>query len=246
MIHLSRIDKPKKLALNEAELTKTYFETGKRVWNQTYIKEALITMSNGKCCYCECNITTESKYLEVEHFLPKKTYPDLVVEWTNLLPSCKRCNGNKGNHDPNREKIINPAIDNPVDYLQLRNYRLMPKNKIAKTTINTLYLNDSERLVLARYSIGNLTHEFLQDLLELSIDYQESTNKTQTLKNKVVNRLKALLKTGTPEKEFASTVATVILTDDTYEKIKFILQQLILWDDELVSLDSKLKTIALI
>ena len=40
-------------------------------------------------------------------------YPDEVVDWDNLLPSCKRCNTTKGTHDVVTEPIINPFDIDP-------------------------------------------------------------------------------------------------------------------------------------
>ncbi|RYE16339.1 MAG: HNH endonuclease, partial [Sphingobacteriaceae bacterium] len=67
MIKLTAISAPDELTYDVVkELTEQYQLTGESVWNQPYIKKALLSMSNNKCCYCECKIDEESKYLEVE------------------------------------------------------------------------------------------------------------------------------------------------------------------------------------
>ncbi|OQY54394.1 MAG: hypothetical protein DRR08_10845 [Candidatus Parabeggiatoa sp. nov. 2] len=100
MIRLQPIGKLNKLTDDVVqELTTCYVTNGTSVWKKPYIIRALLKMSSDKCCYCECNVTEESNYLEVEHFQPKSLYPDKVVVWDNLLPSCKRCNGTKRDHD---------------------------------------------------------------------------------------------------------------------------------------------------
>lgn len=98
MIRLYRPNCPQQLTDTvKDELTQEFINTGKNVWAKTYIKSALLAMSHNKCAYCECKLDEESKYMEVEHFLPKDDYPNQVVDWNNLLPSCKRCNTKKGN-----------------------------------------------------------------------------------------------------------------------------------------------------
>jgi len=135
MIQLSRITKPKQLTSElQISLTEKFKSEKTSVWNLSFIKESLLKMSNDKCCYCECNINEESKYMEVEHFYCKDLYPNLVLDWDNLLPACKRCNGHKLNHDPKKEPIINPVENNPQNHLLLRNYRLFPKDKLGKIT----------------------------------------------------------------------------------------------------------------
>ena len=150
MIKLERCGKPKELTeALEDELTQTYKETGKSVWDKSYIKKALLQFSHNKCCYCEAIIKEESKFMEVDHFYCKSLYPDKVVEWANLLPSCKKCNGQKRNHDVGEFPIINPTVDNPQDYLYFEDYRYKSKDKNTKgqKTINVLNLNDIDRFV---------------------------------------------------------------------------------------------------
>ena len=109
MIKLERSFPPIFLTSIEVKrLTEEYKTTKNSVWNIVELKKALLETSYGKCAYCECDLTVESKYMEVEHFRDKDSYPDDVVEWLNLLPSCKRCNGAKGTHDTVIEPIVNP------------------------------------------------------------------------------------------------------------------------------------------
>ena len=100
MIKLTRLSPPKELTAEKvAKFTKQYQEKGTAVWQKPYIKERLMEMSHQKCAYCESPLVpAESQYMEVEHFWPKKPFSNKVVEWENLLPSCKTCNGKKGEH----------------------------------------------------------------------------------------------------------------------------------------------------
>ena len=57
------------------------------------LKEALEAIFE-RCAYCETHYAVGG-YLEVEHYRPKNFYYWLAAEWSNLLPSCKRCNNGK-------------------------------------------------------------------------------------------------------------------------------------------------------
>ena len=129
MIRLIRPDKPQKLAEQEVELTKK-FESDKTaaVWKKAFIQAPLLKMTHNKCSYCERLIgKTSGQDVHIDHFKCKDKYPDFVVEWNNLLPSCARCNRNKSNHDTVDQPIINPAEMNPKDYLLSPNIGIVAK-----------------------------------------------------------------------------------------------------------------------
>lgn len=79
------------------------------------LDKALNEWSYGKCAYCESR-PAATGYMEIEHFIPKSGNEELVFEWTNLLPGCRRCNGAKGERDPTGW-LIRPDSDNPEEYL---------------------------------------------------------------------------------------------------------------------------------
>lgn len=74
------------------------------IYGAATVKEALMTIQNGKCCFCERS--RDRIELDIEHFRPKgmvkqshsdrkKIYPGyywLAYDWKNLYLSCKRCN----------------------------------------------------------------------------------------------------------------------------------------------------------
>jgi uncharacterized protein (TIGR02646 family) len=177
MISLQRAEKPAFLTVEKIqELTDEFKKTGKSVWNIDHIKTPLLSSSHGKCAYCECPLTTESNYMEVEHFEDKKNNPDKVVLWENLLPSCKKCNGSKSTHNVLVEPIVDPYTDNPKEHLALRLYRMRGKTDIGARTIDVTSLNNSSRLVFSRFQIG----EKVSELVEMSQDrfriYMEKKN----------------------------------------------------------------------
>ena len=239
MIKLDRTPAPTELTTEEVKiLTNKYKNNGEEVWKKPCIKKALLAMSNKKCCYCEIKLGEEGKYMHVEHFHCKSKYPEEVVDWENLLPSCNRCNVQKSNHDTYLDPIINPCIDNPPDFLYMENYRLKSKknNPLGNKTIDVLYLNDSEHLTYPRFKIGNEVQEKLQILEELIIEYVNNDNKSIQRRNKIINNLKDILKLSQPDQEYSATIATVIIQDNTYQKIKQQLSDNNLWDEELLQL----------
>ena len=238
MIKLDRSSKPAELTpILQQKLTDEFKRTGNSVWNLDFLKKALREYSNDKCCYCEANISEESKYLEVEHFHHKDAYKDEVLDWENLLPSCKRCNGTKNNHDTIAEPIINPADINPKSHLRYWRYRIKGKDTIGKLTVSVLNLNDQDRLVKKRFEIGNAIQDSLEKLVELTEEYVSGVQNSTRRKNRIVNGLKALMKEGTPIAIYAATSATIILTDLEYIDLKAKLTGLNLWDSELIALD---------
>ena len=96
MIKLERLNDPIKLTPAFVAAKTDEFKTmGASVWNIEWLKEALCALSHDKCAYCECSVKKESNYMEVDHFEDKSHNPDKVMQWDNLLPSCKHCNGHK-------------------------------------------------------------------------------------------------------------------------------------------------------
>ncbi|MCI8977909.1 MAG: hypothetical protein HFI99_12905, partial [Lachnospiraceae bacterium] len=114
------------------------------------------------------------------------------------------------------------------------NYRLKSKdnNLIGCTTIDVLYLNESDSLVLPRFNIGNKIQEKLLFLEDLLTDYIDGNNSTRR-RNRIINGLKDLLSLADPTKEYSATAATVIITDSTYQLMQKQLARLSLWTDDL-------------
>ena len=210
MIKLTRSAIPIELtdALVE-KLTNEFKRKGTSVWNKPFIKEKLLAFSYDKCCYCECYIQEESKYMEVEHFKPKHLFPDLVLDWLNLLPSCKRCNGRKGGKTIN---IIDPTVIDPREHLSLKGFRLRPKTELGQATIDVVDLNDRNRLVRKRAEIGQKISTDLEVILIMLNEYSSSPQ-TERLSKAIYRRIRALLIVSQPYKEYCATAATSLLKD---------------------------------
>ena len=130
------------------------------VYRQEYVKVAMEKAFYGKCAYCESYYESLIP-VDVEHFRPKgavivdgkltkPAYYWLASEWTNLLPSCIRCNRpnkyklpdnktvtmGKANYFPleegsprakkageerkERTLLLNPCRDDPAKHLEFR------------------------------------------------------------------------------------------------------------------------------
>lgn len=172
-VYANRVSEGKKLL-------SSYNKTRNPTFKQ--IRQVLTEMCSGarRCTYCEDSVADE-----VEHIKPKDLYPESVFVWENYLYACGPCNGPKNNQfavfssltekfiDITRGRnasvvqpeagdpaLINPRIENPLDFLQLDlvdtfyflpRYRLNTNNhKRAEYTINILRLNDRDYLVEAR------------------------------------------------------------------------------------------------
>ena len=244
MIKLELPPCPVELTTQLQALKTTEFITSgkqKRVWDIDWLTDAVFDMAFGKCCYSEVRLGEESKNMEVEHFQPKSIYPNKVMEWGNLFPSLKKCNGKKRDLDVIKEPIINPFVDNPKEYFQLKGCRYYPLTKnetVAKRSIEKLALNDRETFVNRRFEISVETKKKLEDL---RIDFDKIDDITIP-----VGRFRRLLQTGNREKEYSSLVSTTILTDQNYIEIKKLLEVRELWDAEFKALKCELEFCALI
>ncbi len=67
-------------------------------------REKLEEQFNGKCAYCETKYLATSDSW-IEHYRPKSEYYWLAYQWSNLLPTCTKCNRTKSNCFP----LINEA-----------------------------------------------------------------------------------------------------------------------------------------
>ncbi|MBC3948221.1 HNH endonuclease [Pseudomonas folii] len=206
MIKLNRGTEPEYLKNNKVELTrklkeaisvhgsyKNIPEKEKELLIAPYrhkdVKSELTRSSNGKCTFCEC-IPSEGGNVEVEHFKPKSIYPDQTFEWLNLLPACRRCNGNKDDHDTGKEPIVNPYDLDPAQYFYYEGLNIKswagPTYDVAELTIEVCGLN-TLRLWEPRSKIHVSLHDFELSLKRAIANYHS----VNTLRKKA-NRLRSI------------------------------------------------------
>lgn len=232
MIKLERNITPIQLTPNFVQTNTTKFKAdGSNVWNVQWLKNALLKIGYEKCCYCECSIIEESKYMEVEHFEDKDNNEDKVLEWENLLASCKRCNGSKGTHDVITEPIINPFKVDPRNELYFRLYKIKGKTPLGISTEGAVNLNDTERAVEKRFEVGEELEKQLENCKVRLENYIQ--DQTTRRKNKLVNMARELLKESLPTAIYSATCATIIMSNADYLEIKDYMEKNGLWDDEL-------------
>jgi uncharacterized protein (TIGR02646 family) len=121
---------------------KSLFDTRNKKTDPVFseVRKTLATMSGGvlRCCYCEL-----SEIDQVEHVFPKDLFPERCFKWDNYLYACGPCNRRKSNRwwtldpasntvalftrqrgvpptrPPELALMINPRVENPLDYLFL-------------------------------------------------------------------------------------------------------------------------------
>lgn len=82
------------------------------------IRACLSAMASGRsrCMYCE-----DSQGTDIEHFWPKKQYPERAFVWDNYLLACSTCNSNlKREKFPLKQGnplLIDPSAEDPADHL---------------------------------------------------------------------------------------------------------------------------------
>lgn len=247
MIRLTRPNKPQKLAEQETALTNEFMVDNKKpVWKKAFIQKPLLEMTSYKCSYCERAIGKNSgQDVHIDHFKYKDKYPDLVVDWDNLMPSCARCNRNKGTHDSIEEPIINPTETDPKDHLFISNYRYYSKDpredSIGRRTLDVLLLNDSDDCCIVRFQLGNGIAEKVEDLYHLAVEKGSALKADTVAKNKVLNGCRKLLNKCLHTAEYSAFMATTLHMDSNFLALKELLIRHGLWDKELNDLYDKSK-----
>lgn len=196
MIKLERKNKPQILVDNQAqwqlaldsavakygsykEIPKKEKESLISYYRHSQIKEPLFESSHEKCAFCECK-PGEGGNIEVEHFKPKSIYPELTFEWSNFLPTCRKCNGSKLDHDTGSTPIINPYETDPEEIFYYSDIRVqaIDHNEIARTTIEVCGLN-SVRLMKPRSEILVSLHDFSDAIQQAVEEYRNCGSERQ-------------------------------------------------------------------
>lgn len=251
MIKIERISAPEQLTdIVKNELTNEFKkDKQKAVWNKSYIRQRLLKMSNFKCCYCEELIDSGCNEMHIDHYHDKDSYPDEVVEWTNLLPACSHCNKKKSTHDTYAEPIVDPTQIDPKNIFYIKNYRYYSlnndPNSLGKISIGVLGINDFEKKVKLRFIIGNeLCNEFsklYEDAFSLGDTILTNTRKRNRVISGCYNNLKLCIKTS----RFGASMATVLQENEDYQALRSLLIGYNLWDDEMEKLHKESLNICL-
>lgn len=225
------------------ELTEKFkADKTKSVWKRQDIKTTLLSMSSNKCCYCECRLEQEGKYMQVEHFHHKDLFEDKVLEWENLLPACMRCNTTKNDHNVVIIPLIHPAINFPKNEICFGHYRLYGKTELGKKTIRVIQLNDDEHLVDVRFQIGKQLIFELDEILEKAELFDTGEFKQV---GRLTSYLNKIMKRCIPSAPYSATTATILLNEPSYQTTKTIFQKHNLWTTEFQNLEQQAQFCAL-
>lgn len=246
MIKLDRPKCPEELTdeLKQKLTDEFKLDKSKTVWREPFIINGIMQMSSEKCAFCECKINKEANYLHIEHFHPKKDYPDEVVDWNNLLPICGRCNSHKGHHDTKREAIVNPTIHEPKEHIYIDNFWFWGiEGTLGELTIDLLNLND-QRVSVTRFMIGrkivNLMNKLFAELNDFDV-----INASARKKSILRNNIQALYSEGLPSEQYSALTATIILSFPYYEKFVNRIKELGIWNESFEIMESQIKNISL-
>lgn len=130
MIHIIKASYPPLALLEQQEVIEnTLLERKEKFkWRTEHysdpIKEELSVLYHNKCAFCEQKLTksnTPQKFT-VEHYRPKSIYWWLGNEWTNLFPTCEKCNDNKKDDFPllfeRKRVLLAPVKDGTLSRAQ--------------------------------------------------------------------------------------------------------------------------------
>ena len=192
------------------------------------IKAILFESSSQKCAFCESK-PSESGHIEVEHFKPKSLYPDFTFDWLNFLPCCRKCNGNKLDHDTVSDPILNPYDTDPNDAFTYSDIRITEISGglegIAKKTIEICGLNGA-RLMRPRADILINLYGFSDSIDEAINDYNHAgTDVKRRNRIRKINQALEQVELLTAKSEKYSGFCKDFLSNcESYQKAKKIVE----------------------
>ena len=193
------------------------------------IKDILFESSHEKCAFCECK-PGEGGNIEIEHFKPKSIYPELTFEWDNFLPSCRKCNGSKLDHDTGAYPIVNPYEDNPEELFCYSDIRIQVfgHNKVAQNTIDVCGLN-SVRLMKPRSEILVSLHDFSDAIKEAVADYKNCNTELQKTNRarKISESIERIEMLANPKERYSAFCKYYLKHCAPYNEAKIIVAELI-------------------
>lgn len=156
MRHIDRLPSPKILTEKHSEWQQKYDEKLKtnpkaRPDSTKYahkdIRRQLMTMSYGKCFYCESRLSNRTK--EVDHFIEVAVDRSKAYAWENLYLSCQNCN-DKIPHDViSVDEALDPCRDSDETIkanISFDNEMIVavPGSPLGLNTIKKFRLNDEQ------------------------------------------------------------------------------------------------------
>ncbi len=114
MRHIDRLPKPQILEQKGKEWLDKFLESGKKrpdssKYAHQSVKQALESMSNTKCFYCECSVKEWGE--EVDHHIEVTLDKTLAFNWDNLYLSCSDCNKKIPHNVIRIDEALDPIVD---------------------------------------------------------------------------------------------------------------------------------------
>lgn len=182
MRYIKKGEEPECLAKWKAEWNPLENEEGKSLYinydsfqnpQKAELHNCLLREQGYICCYC--GIRIDRKNSHIEHLKPQGKYPNLDVEYTNLLASCqgeskKYNSAHCGHKRKNKELMVSPLEANCADFFRYSGLgEILPatdpdKQAAAKDTIDKLGLDIDKLTAERKQAIDG----FLQAIEELS------------------------------------------------------------------------------
>ena len=95
-----------KSRLNENPSAKFDWYTYKTKSAREWILPSLLDQTQDHCSFCDIFPLPAFSQTPIEHFKPKKQFPDLAFEESNLFACCEKCNGSK--NDIYSDQLLKP------------------------------------------------------------------------------------------------------------------------------------------
>ncbi|MFJ1269631.1 HNH endonuclease [Legionella lytica] len=132
---------------------------------------------NYSCGYCKANepeIGGSKNSFQIDHYRPKKQFPELINNFQNLIYACRECNQYKSSYWPTRsqsllqQKIINPKLDKFEKHIDQTNFEWKGKTIRGKWNIITLRLSSQSHILRRtdRAKILRMIERFLEEIPE--------------------------------------------------------------------------------
>ena len=179
----------------------------------TKVRPLLAGFYHGKCGFCESRIEPS-----ISHYRPKRSYPWLWCEWTNLVPICSACGSRKRDLFPVSERkpftsddsdaralqaeeplLLHPEYDDPEQHLRFNlDGTIHPITERGKATIDLCGL-DRKTLNENRDRKIKLLKASFQALVQ-TLQGKETRERAETVLNSF---LPVLEQEATPDAEYA-------------------------------------------
>ncbi len=193
MRHIERLPSPKILTDKHAEWQQKYDEKLKthpkaRPDSSKYahkdIRRQLMTMSNGKCFYCESLLSNQPK--EVDHFIEVAVDHSKAYTWENLYLSCLNCNDKIPHNVISIDDALDPCKDSDETIkanISFENELIVavPGSPLGSNTIKKFRLNDEQLDNKRAKWLNHIQRELLNILFRLIREGRNKLNDDERL-----------------------------------------------------------------